>query len=475
MSDKSIQFKVENLGPLAMGTLNLADLTVICGENNTGKTYLTYAFYGLLRQWEAHIQMPHLELSPLIRYGVAEFDLQRLVVSDMERILKNAVETYRTQLPQVLASQSGRFDETHLELKTDFENDLKTRYYQVYSFGTDRRDIVTLSKPEDSTILTVTAATAAVRTSRFAASFDALIEEAIRELCFEPLFPEPFMLSAERTGAVMFQGTMNVARSRFEELAQEMMNKPEILPADFIRKGHYGVSYPLPVRDNIEFLNSLTSIQSLESDLLEAHPDILKDFEALIGGSYQMQDGVIYFVPKGTRGVRLLMSESSSAVRSLVILGYYLRHRAAPGDLLMIDEPELNLHPANQRRLARLLVRLVNAGVKVFVTTHSDYIIKEFNTLIMLNSRPERLNGLSETSRYTEKDVLDPKRIRVYMLREELVARNGSKRRTRVPTLCEANITPTLGAEVPSFDETIDDQNAVQERIYYGTKYTGTA
>ena len=51
----------------------------------------------------------------------------------------------------------------------------------------------------------------------------------------------------------------------------------------------------------------------------------------------------------------------------------------------MIDEPELNLHPDNQRRIARLLARLVNLGIKVFITTHSSYIIKELNTLIMLN------------------------------------------------------------------------------------------
>jgi predicted ATPase len=43
----------------------------------------------------------------------------------------------------------------------------------------------------------------------------------------------------------------------------------------------------------------------------------------------------------------------------------------------MVDEPELNLHPENQRRVARLFARLINLGIKVFITTHSDYIVKE--------------------------------------------------------------------------------------------------
>ena len=75
------------------------------------------------------------------------------------------------------------------------------------------------------------------------------------------------------------------------------------------------------------------------------------------------------------------MEESSGAVRSLLEIGFYLRHVAQRGDLLMVDEPELNLHPENQRRVARLFVCLISLGIRVFITTHSDYIVKEFNTL----------------------------------------------------------------------------------------------
>jgi predicted ATPase len=42
---------------------------------------------------------------------------------------------------------------------------------------------------------------------------------------------------------------------------------------------------------------------------------------------------------------------------------------------IFIDEPELNLHPENQRLITQVLANLVNIGIKVFITTHSDYII----------------------------------------------------------------------------------------------------
>ena len=46
-----MKFHFENLGLLDKAELELADLTIICGENNTGKTYATYAIYGFLRSW----------------------------------------------------------------------------------------------------------------------------------------------------------------------------------------------------------------------------------------------------------------------------------------------------------------------------------------------------------------------------------------------------------------------------------------
>jgi len=123
------------------------------------------------------------------------------------------------------------------------------------------------------------------------------------------------------------------------------------------------------------------------------------------------------------------MDESSSAVRSLLDIAFYLRHVAAPGDLLMVDEPELNLHPENQRKIARLFARLVNIGIKVFITTHSDYIIKELNTLIMLNQGGARLNALAEREHYGQSELLVPEKVRVYIAEKNLIKLDGAQRK----------------------------------------------
>lgn len=43
--------KVGNLGPLKHAEFELGDFTIICGKNNSGKTYATYALFGFLELW----------------------------------------------------------------------------------------------------------------------------------------------------------------------------------------------------------------------------------------------------------------------------------------------------------------------------------------------------------------------------------------------------------------------------------------
>ncbi len=214
------------------------------------------------------------------------------------------------------------------------------------------------------------------------------------------------------------------------------------------------MQYALPVNLNIEITRYLEEIARRESYIAKECPDILDEFSDIVGGSYLIAEtDMLYFIPKGTN-IKLTMGESSSSVRSLLVLAFYLSHLAAKGDLLIIDEPELNLHPENQRRMARLFSRLVNIGIKVFITTHSDYIVKELNTLIMLNQGGERLEALAKREGYKPSELLNPGKAKVYMARDL--------------TLVPADIDEQYGIEAPSFDKTINDMNRIQDKIVWG-------
>ena len=85
--------------------------------------------------------------------------------------------------------------------------------------------------------------------------------------------------------------------------------------------------------------------------------------------------------PRGTE-VDIRLSRASSMVSELAPVVLFLRGAVAPGDLLIIEEPEAHLHPAAQTQMAVTIARMVRAGVRVLATTHSDWLLKEIGNLI---------------------------------------------------------------------------------------------
>ena len=75
------------------------------------------------------------------------------------------------------------------------------------------------------------------------------------------------------------------------------------------------------------------------------------------------------------------LSQTSSMVSELAPLVLYLRGLVNPGDTLIIEEPEAHLHPGAQADMAVNLARMVRAGIRVIVTTHSDWLLQEIGNL----------------------------------------------------------------------------------------------
>jgi hypothetical protein len=111
---------------------------------------------------------------------------------------------------------------------------------------------------------------------------------------------------------------------------------------------------------------------------------------------------------------------------------------------------------------------LVNVGIKVFITTHSDYMIKELNTLIMLNQDKPYLKKIAEEEGYRTEELLSSNQVKVYIAEEALILLEGKTKKARCQTLTPANIDPEFGIEARSFDTTIEAMNRIQEAIVWG-------
>ena len=83
-------------------------------------------------------------------------------------------------------------------------------------------------------------------------------------------------------------------------------------------------------------------------------------------------------------GEEVRLTRAASMVSELAPIVLFLRGGIRPGDTLIIEEPEAHLHPGAQTDIALTLAGLVRAGVRVVVTTHSDWLLKEIANLIRI-------------------------------------------------------------------------------------------
>ena len=81
--------------------------------------------------------------------------------------------------------------------------------------------------------------------------------------------------------------------------------------------------------------------------------------------------------------VQIPLSQSSSMISELAPIVLFLKYKVNKGDLLIIEEPEAHLHPEAQTSIAKTVVRLIRAGVRVMITTHSSYFLDQLAYYIL--------------------------------------------------------------------------------------------
>ena len=213
--------------------------------------------------------------------------------------------------------------------------------------------------------------------------------------------------------------------------------------------------YATPIRDHISFTRNFDAIKKLNSKLdVNYSLSIIKE---MLGAEFKKDNkqDIRFFTPKKKiNRFDIPLHLASSSARCVVDLYFYLKHLSKEGDLLIIDEPESHLTLKNQRLMAKLIASIVNLKIKVFITTHSDFLINELKNLILLNNDfKEKENWLkNHKTIYNSKDKLNYENVNVYQ------AKNG--------TVESLNISK-VGIEIPFFDDEISNIFRISNDLEY--------
>ncbi len=162
------------------------------------------------------------------------------------------------------------------------------------------------------------------------------------------------------------------------------------------------------------------------------------------------------------------LNRASSMVSELAPVVLLLRGALRAGDTLLIDEPEAHLHPAAQTEMAAALAGLVRAGVRVVITTHSDWLLHEIGNLM-------REGDLSETAGGSEprsEGSLRPGDVGVWMFHGEGEAGGSTIR--EIPFDRIEGVQPADYEDVAErlYNRSADLQNRLEEAAARGKSRT---
>ena len=445
-----MKFGIKNLGPIKEANIELGDLTIICGKNNRGKTYLTYSLYSFLDTMRENLvlDIDDQYFNDCCRNGSTLLDVKK-IWQGYNSTLKKTIEQFSEKIPVFLALSQKQNDHSVFAAMDENDLDIFVAKGIKAKFQVTEKCTFIIEKKKDASVLKITLENTGERLPK-KSNLKKMFQMAC-SLFINDIIPDTFSLTSERTGVAIF--TDELATIVANNLHRSGRNRVQRIDESEERRI---APYPLPVLKEISFFLKIKKIAKNTSFISNKHPEILEEFSNIIDGKYTVDEYKgIQYIQKGTER-KLFLTECSSSIKSLVELYFYLQCCARPNQVLMIDEPELTLHPENQRRLVRLLAHLVNIGIHVFITTHSDYIIREINTLIMLGKtsfvvkeKIKKKYGISENQ------ILASKKVNAYETKQ-----NG---------ICElAEFDPEVGVTIEDMDNSLIEISRMQRDILRG-------
>ena len=402
-----LTISVKNFGPIAEGSVDLKPLTIFVGPSNTGKSYMATAVYAVMRGFEGRYQVPYTfqatRKPPEGVYSEAEelkFDqfpkaVSEFVISDVHHLIlgvkggalselranygDNIPFLRRTAEPTDFQITVSRLN-PHLQLDILLGNDdASSIQFDISAISSPRGGIDILSFDEASKD-PFTGQEYNINALRFHQQGirNDLLYSASSQV-FSEFPPRAFYLPASRTGIIQGHRVLSAALVRqSSQIGIREINIPTMpaIAAEFLG-ALIGLSQQFRVLESKGALDFATHF--IETQVLQGKVN----FDESAGLPFPE---IAYETSDGTFAI----NNASSMVSELAPLILFLKYLVRPGHLLILEEPESHLHPAAQRRLARGIVRLVNAGVKVLITTHSETFVSQINHLLRISYASKR-------------------------------------------------------------------------------------
>lgn len=395
-----MELKMGNIGLIKEGTIEIEDITVIAGVNDSGKSTIGKVLYSIVKaggnyefEYNDYIinrlvqiskscyrqlrkfvefeynQKQQIELSPVFferslresDYSIIKITLSidryveniRKIFIPVDRQSKSIIDKYLFEirdLKQALQyglSKNGLMGATLIKiLNSEFKNDITSKYAQRASY-------IKLSEGKNEILR---------------------CEIIKNRLKYIELFDKIYLNDVTYIeSSSVIKNAIDGQSDRNKDLIIKLMSS-NFGYNDYNRQLEYLLNKKSKKKRYYEEKNYDIGISNIIKGKLEYSVDEKK-----------------FFFKKNSR-IKFDIDNVASGVKAFGILDLLLEKNILVKDsLLIIDEPEVHLHPQWQIEYGRMICEISKMGVKVVISTHSPYIIESIN---YYNKKNKRKNSL---------------------------------------------------------------------------------
>jgi predicted ATPase len=432
-----MKFYFKKIGTLQSAEVELGKFTVICGNNNTSKTIICNAIYGFLKHMRSSISSSLVGLLPKNVENETEFKIDlKNIIPKLKKNTEKLQIKYNKELNQVFDVDVDFVVNTSVSIDLD---SIDPNFSDDYSYSIGD-GVISADREKDSSIIEFSIYPKSKDKKKL--DIKKLSASLLFHACYFTMFPNPSIMTSERSGIVIFQKELDSSKNSIVDGLKG--NEDKKILQNISR-------YAISIRDNISTVRDAAQLSKQKSFL---PVELIEYFCSIVEGKYVVDSRGVMFETSNKENeamARLPMHYSSSSVKALFLLHVYLVHTATPNDIIIIDEPELSLHPDNQRKLLRLLARLCNCGIRIFITTHSDFFIKELNNLIMIGELAQKnQTEICKKLSYNKNEIINRDDVKAYFINKHAVT---------IP------IIDKFGIDIETFNKEIDTMNRTYDTI----------
>lgn len=425
---------IEGLGKIKNADIEVSPFNLYIGDNNSGKSYIMTVIYGLLNihfyskgykidtTTKAYEQCREFVNGCYESQGLEKINFTRERTSAFNIVLNQMLEDNKTDFIQTFFNKNIDIGKISVEIpyKKSFAILVRDRENKKYDKGVICYNTDTQFYSAQAAVVT--------KSDKGEADYQyiicCIIENMLQYQFCTAARDRITYLPASRTGFMLTYKTLisSSVEDKFNlgETKKNLLTKP---CSDFL------VHLSKVVAEDEHSLYFEDMIEFIEKYILSGKIYVSSDPLAEVS-----------YIPQGNKkGLPLYVT--SGVVTEIAPLLLMLQDNSM--GTLMMEEPEMCLHPKLQWMLARVFIKMYNRNTPIFITTHSDIILSHINNMIHLYGKSNKEKLLNQLG-YDKEDIINPEEVRVYQFTAE-----------KDKTIIEKLPCQSYGIEAPTFQITL--------------------